>query len=94
MYCILYLNENKTVRINRNVNLQMISNYRINSEQAEKILINIQFLWRKNSWAIMIIVRWHSDIQEFFGSQIKERGKHFFQRTFTETYKQESKRKE
>lgn len=44
MYCILYLNENKTVRINRNVNLQMISNYRINSEQAEKILINIQFL--------------------------------------------------
>ena len=72
----------------------MISNlYRINSEQAEKIL-NIQFLWRKNSWAIMIIVRWHSDIQEFFGSQIKERGKHFFQRTFTETYKQESKRKE
>jgi hypothetical protein len=42
----------------------------------------------------MIIVRWHSDIQEFFGSQIKERGKHFFQRTFTETYKQESKRKE
>lgn len=44
MYCILYINENKTVRINRNVNLQMISNYRINSEQAEKILINIQFL--------------------------------------------------
>ena len=42
----------------------------------------------------MIIVRWHSDIQEFFGSQIKEREKHFFQRTFTETYKQERKRKE